>query len=115
MIKPDDPRELAVDLLDRSVCNVQVAAVIADNHGIAGWGWNNVGSGFGTHAERHCISRTSRGRADGARIFVAARRNANGKTVTAKPCEKCQEAIESADISEVWYRDSDGVWKAYLV
>lgn len=33
-----DPRELVVDLLPRSSCAVQVAAVITDRHGIFSWG-----------------------------------------------------------------------------
>ena len=51
MLKPRDPRELAIDLLPRSTCAVQVAAVLADANGIFGWGWNSAGSGFGEHAE----------------------------------------------------------------
>ena len=38
MILPSDPRRLAVDLLPRSRCAVQVAAVIADSFGIFSWG-----------------------------------------------------------------------------
>ena len=54
MILPADPRRLAVDLLPRSRCAVQVAAVIADGFGIFSWGdltagntlWYNGDGGF---------------------------------------------------------------------
>src|SRR5690349_17962356 len=109
MIKPDDPRELAEALLNRSTCTVQVAAVIADKHGIFAWGWNNVGDGFGCHAEAHAFKRANKGRLGGSVIFVASRRHRNGKIVPSKPCTACQALLDDYDIGVVW-RDTDGRW-----
>ena len=66
MIKPADPRQLAVDLLPRSTCLVQVAAVIADKRGIFSWGWNSSGvTGYGEHAEAAAIRRANKRRLRG--------------------------------------------------
>lgn len=113
MFKPNSPRDLAVDLLPRSICSVQVAAVIADNHSIFGWGWNSAGSGFGEHAEAAAIRRSSRKRMKGASIYVAAIRMRNGKPVLAKPCEDCAIRIIGAGVKHVWYRNADGLWMMY--
>ena len=110
MIKPDDPRELAEILLNRSICSVQVAAVIADRHGILAWGWNFVGGGYGKHAETHAISRANRKRLEGATIYVASQRKRNGKMVTSKPCQNCQNSINLNEIAHVCWRDADGRW-----
>lgn len=110
MIKPDDPRELAVALLDRSTCKVQVAAVLADKHGIFAWGWNSSGKGSGMHGEAHAISRASRRRMKGATIYVAGRRMAKGNMVCAMPCLACAKAVKAAKISEVWYTLGNGAW-----
>lgn len=109
MIKPDDPRKLAEDILRRSICSIQVGAAIADNHGIFSWGWNSVGSGFGQHAECHAIERASHSRLRGATIYVATLRNRNQKIITSKPCEDCQLLIDNFDMQIVW-RDKDGRW-----
>lgn len=112
MIKPSDPRQLAVDLLDRSICAVQVAAVISDNRGIFAWGWNSSGpTGFGQHAECHCILRANRDRAVGATLYVAARRRRNGKPVLAMPCDDCARFITWAGIGKAVYRCQNGEWK----
>jgi deoxycytidylate deaminase len=111
MIKPDDPRQLAIDILERSICQVKVGACIADQNGIMGWGWNSVGDGFGEHAEAAAIRRSNRRRQVGATIYVAARRN---NIITAKPCEDCARRIYGSWISKVVYRDQDG-WKEYSV
>lgn len=110
MIKPDDPRELAIDLLGRSICSVQVAAVIADRKGIFSWGWNSVGSGFGEHAECAAIRRANRDRLVGATLYVASQRNRNQKAVLSKPCDACDARIVSAEIGEVFYRDQFERW-----
>lgn len=110
MYKPTDPRELAVDLLGRSICRIQVAAVIADKDGISGWGWNSVGSGEGIHAEAHAISRTNRDRlTSSATIYVASTRKANGKMVPSKPCSECAYLIGKHGL-KVEYRDADNTW-----
>lgn len=112
MIKPSDPRQLAVDLLDRSECAVQVAAVLGDDHGIFAWGWNSSGpTGFGQHAECHCILRANRDRAVGAVLYVAARRKRNARAVLAMPCDGCQRLIVWAEVGKVIYRCPDGKWK----
>jgi deoxycytidylate deaminase len=108
MKKPPDPRELAEEILKRSICNVQVGAVIADSHGIFAWGWNSVGSGMGIHAEIHALSRANRKRLPGATIYVAAQRARNQKIVTAKPCPECAVAIPRNTF--IRYRDENGDW-----
>lgn len=110
MIKPRDPRELAVDLLPRSTCAVQVAAVACDVVGnIISWGWNNVGSGFGQHAEEHCIIRANQKRLHYGTIYVATQRKRNVKTIISKPCFVCQYIIDKRHMKVV-YRDGNGKW-----
>ena len=111
MIKPSDPRKLAVDLLPRSICSVQVAAVIADDSGIFSWGWNSVGSGLGEHAEAAAIRRANKDRLETATIYVAAQRNRNGKIVLSKPCEDCAKRLRAAGIYLVYYRLASGRWE----
>lgn len=107
---PRDPRELAETLLARSVCSVQVAAVIADLCGVHAWGWNSSGAdGLGLHAEAHAISRGNRRRFPGSTIYVASRRRRNGKTILSKPCEECAALVRKHGL-RVMYRDADGVW-----
>ena len=109
-IKKTSPADLAIDLLSRSICSVRVAAVLADKHGVFGWGWNGVGSdGLGEHAEAHCLRRSNNKRLAKATMWVAAVRHRTGKPVTAKPCEQCQKAIRK--VGKVMYRDGDGIWK----
>lgn len=110
MFKPDDPRELATDLLNRSICRVKVAAVIADKAGISGWGWNSAGAGWGLHAEAHAIGRTNPVRLhSGATIYVASTRKRNGKIVSSKPCADCAYLIGKHGL-KVEYRDANGEW-----
>lgn len=109
MLKPMDPRELAVDLLTRSTCKVQVAAVLADHAGIFSWGWNSSWDGYGMHAEPHAITRANKRRLKGATIYVAARRKRNNKTVSAKPCDPCALWVRKWGLA-VEYRNGDGVW-----
>ena len=108
------PRELAIDLLPRSICKVQVAAVLADNHGIFAWGWNSIGNGSGQHAETHAISRASRERLKGATIYIASQRRWNKKPITSKPCPDCWGHIESAWLKKMVWREAGGiVWQEY--
>lgn len=109
MIKPRDPRELTEDLLPRSACAVQVAAVIADKHGIFSWGWNSVGQGLGQHAEAHAIQRANKRRLEGATVYVASRRRRNKKAVMSRPCEACAMLIAKWDMRVV-YREANGEW-----
>jgi deoxycytidylate deaminase len=110
MIKPNDPRQLAIDLLPRSTCSVQVAAVISDRHGIFAWGWNSVGNGFGEHAEAAAIRRANKKRLKGADIYVASMRNRNKKTICSCPCPECYSLIDNLGIDMVYFRDADGKW-----
>lgn len=103
MIKPDDPRQLAEDLLDRSTCAVQVAAVIADRHGIFSWGWNSVGDGFGEHAEAAAIRRANKKRLAGSTIYVASRRRKSKNTLLSRPCDHCLALLRAYGISEVQF------------
>lgn len=109
MIKPSDPRQLAIDLLPRSTCSVQVGAVLTDGN-IYAWGWNSVGSGFGEHAEAAAIRRANRSRLRGSVMCVASRRKRNGKTVCSKPCASCQKLLVKHGII-AYYQDADGSWK----
>lgn len=111
MNKPSDPRELAIDLLPRSICTVQVAAVVADDHGIFGWGWNNVGSGLGEHAESAAIRRSSRKRLEYASIYIASRRLRNQKLIYSRPCGDCEKAIKKVGIRYIYFMDNFGEWQ----
>lgn len=113
MNKPSDPRELAIDLLPRSICTVQVAAVITDAGGnILSWGWNHSGpKGLGQHAEHHAIIRSNRNRLWYGFIYVAGQYK-RGPLVTAKPCEHCQTMIDNYHM-DVLYRDKGGKWRKY--
>ncbi len=114
MIKPSDPRRLAEDLLARSTCSVQVAAVLVDDNGrIIAWGWNDMGpTGFGLHAESHCLHRANKTRIEGSTIYVAGQRKKSENPVLARPCDACMAKLISYKVSDVWYRDRDGTWKA---
>jgi len=112
MIKPDDPKQLAIDLLARSICAVQVAAVIADNHGIFSWGWNSVGSGLGEHAEAAAIRRANKNRLEWATIYVASQRKRKtwDKPINSKPCSSCERLLKSHGIRRIYFRRADGIW-----
>jgi deoxycytidylate deaminase len=112
MTKPS-PQSLALDLLSRSSCSVQVAAVIFDKHGIFSWGWNHLGSsGLGEHAEIHAIKRANKRRLEGASIAVAGRRVRKlwNTVVPSMPCEACGRRLAKVGIREVWIQDRKGKW-----
>ena len=110
-MKPSDPKELAESILERSVCQVQVGAVITDKHGIISWGWNSSGAdGLGICAERHAILRANRNRLKGAEIYVAAVRVRNGKVLNAFPCKECQGYLERYKIHRIHWRTDEGKW-----
>lgn len=112
MQKPNDPRELAESILERSVCQVRVGAVITDRNLILSWGWNSSGAdGLGICAERHAILRANRRRLRGAEIWVAAVRTRNGKVLNAYPCAVCQGWIESYKLRTIHWRSEDGKWR----
>jgi deoxycytidylate deaminase len=103
------PTEIALALLNRSVCAVQVAAVLEDDYGVYAWGWNSSGpDGYGMHAEAHCLSRANLARVKDSTLYVAARRRRSSRPVTAKPCLNCAELIKN--VERVVFRDGNGVW-----
>lgn len=102
------PTELAIALMSRSQCAVQVGAVLVDVWGIHSWGWNSAGNGFGEHAEAHCLRRANSRRLEGSTMYVAARRKRNGRPVTARPCEVCHRLTRRVD--RVVWRNRNGVW-----
>ena len=107
-----DPSEIVEGLLKRSICHVQVAAILSDKWGIYAWGWNHMGlQGQGEHAEAMCLRRANRSRLPNSTLWVASVRARNGKVVSARPCEDCQRLLKS--IGSVVYRDSDGIWKEF--
>ena len=110
MIKPADPRQLAVDLLPRSTCSVQVSAVIADRHGIFSWGWNGVGTGYGEHAEAAAIRRANKRRLRGSIIYVVARRQKSGNSIYTRPCDDCMALLRAYRVRMVIYREKDNYW-----
>ncbi len=111
MRKPVSGKDLAIDILTRSPCSVQVGAAIEDGNGIFSWGWNSEGfDGYGLHAEAHAIRRANKRRLVGATIYVASLRKRNTKVVISKPCPACQQLIQKWQLRVVW-RDSDGEWK----
>jgi len=113
-----NPQELVVELLKRSTCSVQCAAVIADKQGVFSWGWNSSGpTGLGQHAEAHAISRANPKRLAGATIYVAARRRKSGSALNSRPCDACQNIIKGC--SQVVYRTPFGgtlswIWEPLL-
>ena len=114
MRKDKLPQELVIDLIPRSICNVQVAAVIVDRDDrILGWGWNNDGgySSYGMCAERAAIKRANPKRLKGATIYVGGWRNTSKNFVHAFPCEKCMSMIKKKGISRVIHTTKEaGKW-----
>jgi len=104
------PRQLALDLLARSTCKVQMAAVLTDCQGrIFSWGWN---SGY-RHAEEMAIARANPKRLVGSTITVAGCRLKNGNSVLARPCiDKCYPLLVSKGVWSIEYRTPDArVWE----
>ena len=106
------PSALAIDLTKRSICAVQVAAVVFDTHGIFGWGWNSAGAdGMGEHAECHAIRRANRVRLSHCSIAIAGRRKRTGKIISSFPCANCMQRIAAAGIQFVWVESQQGLWQ----
>lgn len=111
MHKPSNAKLLAIDILSRSACLVQVGAAIEQKGRLVGWGWNSQWAGFGIHAECHAIRRTNKRRLRGATIYVASQWRHNGKLTPAKPCPSCERLIRKWDM-RVYWRDREGNWNA---
>lgn len=107
-----DPRELAEAVMRRSVCHVQVGAVIYDRTGPFSWGWNGPGhNGLGLHAEVMAMRRANPDRLWGATIAVASRWKKHGKVAPSKPCDACAAAIQAVGL-RVTFRDVNG-WHSH--
>lgn len=103
-------RELSLDLLPRSICRVGVSAVLSDNWGIFGWGWNGLDSaGLGRHAETHAIARASKHRIPGSTLTVFGKRK-KGSFVTAFPCPECYRLALKYRVRKIDYHTKAG-WK----
>src|SRR3990167_1726297 len=101
------PRLLAIDLMERSPCQVKMAAVLTDMDGrIFSWGWNSIGMhGFGLHAEQHAIQRANRNRLSGSTISVAGRRKG---WVYSYPCAACLKMLMKARIYKIEFLVKSG-------
>lgn len=110
-MRKSNGKQLAIDIMHRSICSVQVGAAIEDTTGrIVSWGWNGVGSdGLGCHAEYEAIRRSNRKRLDGAFIYVASQRRRNGKIVNSRPCDDCDRIIKKHGL-RVWFRNAANLW-----
>src|ERR1051325_685737 len=109
------PRKLALDLLSRSICKVQVAAVLSDRDGtIFSFGWNSPPRNHvevkGNHAERMAFSRANRSRLWGATLTVAGRRRKSRNYVLSRPCNKCWPLVLKYDIRRIEYTTPNGEW-----
>jgi hypothetical protein len=106
-----NPQELVVQLLKRSTCSVQVAAVLADKHGIHSWGWNSSGrTGMGEHAEAMCLRRANPARVPHSTLYVAARRKKSGRAVLSCPCTACMPAASKCAYIQ-WREKVGGDWQ----
>lgn len=111
MNKSRGARQLCLDLLRRSPCRVQMAAVVVDRRGhIVSWGWNHGH----THAEEHTFVRANPKRLPGAVLVVAGQRARSGNAVYARPCRKpgkdCWAQAKARGLAAVIFRDKEGRW-----
>ena len=109
------PQELAIDLLDRSVCKVRMAAVLSDNYGIFAWGWN---SGY-IHAEEMVLMRANPRRVPGSTITVAGQRAKSGNWVYSFPCHKvqknCLRMLVGRKVRRIVFLTKEGAFSESLV
>ncbi len=113
-MKLSHPKQLAIDISERSICRVKVGACIADKHGIYSWGWNTLGNGFGCCAETHALLRANRKRLAGSKIYVAGYHKKTKNPCPAKPCQNCTRLITAAGIKQVYWHGKEG-WDSYYV
>lgn len=115
MIK-STPKQLAMDISERSNCRVKVGAVLVDKKGIFSWGWNNMGgAGMGCCAELHAINRANPKRLYGSTIYVFGTHRKTGNPIPAMPCKSCKNNIWRAGIKTVYWNNKDNGWKEYSV
>ena len=104
------PKQVLEKLLDRSRCQVQVAALLMDKVGIFAWGWNSEGqTGLGEHAEMAAMRRCNFHRVPKAVMWIAARRKKSQNPVNSRPCGACWPAVSRC--AYVVYRNKAGEWK----
>ena len=104
------PTLIAETILNRSICSVNVGACLVDRFGVFEVGWNSMGSsGMGEHAEASCLRRANRKRLARSTLYVAARRQKSGNTLTARPCFECQRIL--GGVGKVIYRDGLSKWR----
>lgn len=116
MRKSEDPREVALDILLRSVCRIPVAAVLHDRNGIFSLGWNHAvvknNQSTGMHAEEHAIRRANPSRLFGATLTVAGRYRKSGSWIYARPCEKsCLRLAKRCGIQRIQYTARGRRWE----
>jgi pyrimidine deaminase RibD-like protein len=90
-----------------------MAAIFSDDMGIFAWGWNHSGSGYGTHAEEHAISRANRKRLKGCVASVAGLRHRPTGTVYvfSSPCrERCWPLLERVGVKTIEFLNLNGTW-----
>ena len=108
------PRELAVDLLDRSTFKIQHAAVLSDKRGPFAWGWNHPISDFTEHAEKHAMERANPKRVAGSCLTVAGRKKNNGNWVYSKPCaKKCLPLAAHFGVRWLEFINKQGEWEIW--
>ena len=105
------PKTICVDLLHRSPCRVQMAAVLVDQQQrVYSWGWNNNYQ----HAEVHAIKRANPKRVSGSTLYLAGRRAKSGNWVYAFPCSsKCYKFVLRWGVTRLVSLGKDGVWTIY--
>lgn len=113
MNKNRPERELVIDLLARSQCKVQVACLIADEHGIISWGWNHSIGIRGVHAEVMALKRANRKRLLGARIVIAGRWKESGNWAPAIPCEDCLPLLKKWGVEKIEHTTKSGGWDTW--
>lgn len=104
------PKDAALYYMKRSICTVQVGAVLWDKRGFVSAGWNHSGpSGMGEHAEENCLKRASHKRANGAVMWIAGRYKKSKNPVNSSPCAFCWLLLKPC--AYVCYRAKDSTWK----
>lgn len=107
-------RELCELIAKRSICQIQVGALIYDSHGLVSWGWNHSGHhGFGCHAEHAAITRANRKRLRNSSITVVSIRR--GKFICSFPCPTCFRRIQIAQIKFVECNNHNREWMRYKI
>jgi hypothetical protein len=122
-----EARDLALDLLSKSMCKQQHGAVLFKGNEILGYGWNRMivtddGCESGIHAERVVLQGLRRKTTYGATLVVAGRRKKSGRFLLSRPCEKrkpwkntlgdpCMCLVRSCGIRFIEYTLPGGGWE----